>query len=197
MKASTREWILKAEEDYLAATALSRRRKKPLWSIVCFQVQQAVEKYFKTWLEEAGLNVPKTHDLLHLLNLATPTEPLWSSYHAAFSLLVSYAVQTRYPGNSVTKSDAHHALKLCREFRREAGRALGLRWNRQRPNFPIDRITIGGPAVVEMRTESVANDGTNIELARQIHCDSVFLCHMTSASFPKDTRLMFGLTTKS
>jgi HEPN domain-containing protein len=127
MKASTREWVVKAEEDFLAATALNRRRKTPLWNVVCFHVQQAVEKYLKARLEEAGLNVPKTHDLLHLLNLATPTEPLWSSYHAAFSLLVSYAVQTRYPGHSVTKNDAHHAIKLCREFRKEARRALGLR----------------------------------------------------------------------
>jgi HEPN domain-containing protein len=119
--------MLQAEEDFLAATALNRRRKKPLWNIVCFHVQQAVEKYLKARLEEAGLSVPKTHDLLHLLNLATPTEPLWSSYHSAFSLLVSYAVQTRYPGNSVTKNDARHAIKLCREFRKEARRSLGLR----------------------------------------------------------------------
>jgi len=126
MKASTRELVLKAEEDFLAATALHRRRKKPLLNIVCFHVQQAVEKYLKARLEEVGLSVPKTHDLLHLLNLAVATEPLWSSYHGAFSLLVSYAVQTRYPGNSVTQSDARHAMKLCREFRKEARRALGL-----------------------------------------------------------------------
>jgi hypothetical protein len=78
-------------------------------------------------LEEAGLSVPKAHDLLHLLNLVAPTEPLWSSYHSAFSLLVSYAVQTRYPGNSVTKRDTRHAMQLCREFRKQARRALGLR----------------------------------------------------------------------
>jgi hypothetical protein len=34
--------MLKAEEDFLAATALNRRRKKPLWNIVCFHVQQAL-----------------------------------------------------------------------------------------------------------------------------------------------------------
>jgi HEPN domain-containing protein len=127
MKASTREWILKAEEDFLAATALNRRRKKPLLNIVCFHVQQMVEKYLKTRLEEAGLNIPKTHDLPHLLNLAVPEEPLWVSYHGAFSLLVSYAVQTRYPGNSVTKNDARHAVKHGCAFRKEARRPLGLR----------------------------------------------------------------------
>lgn len=127
MKPSTREWVDKAEEDFLAACALSRRRKTPLWNAVCFHVQQAVEKYLKARLEETGLAVPKTHDLLHLLNLLTPVEPLWSSYHSAFSLLISYAVQTRYPGSSVTKADAKHATTLCRRFRKEARRSLGLR----------------------------------------------------------------------
>lgn len=30
MKAATRDWVTKAEGDYLAATALARRRKVPL-----------------------------------------------------------------------------------------------------------------------------------------------------------------------
>ncbi len=127
MKASTREWVLKAEEDFLAASALNLRRKKPLWNVVSFHVQQTVEKYLKARLEEAGIGIPKTHDLLHLPNLAITVEPLWSSYHSAFSLLASYAVQTRYPGSSVTKTDARHAIELCRQFRKEARHALGLR----------------------------------------------------------------------
>jgi HEPN domain-containing protein len=76
MKASTREWVLKAEEDFAAASSLNRRRKKPLSNIVCFHAQQAVEKYLKARLEEASQPVPKTHDLLHLLNLLSPVEPL-------------------------------------------------------------------------------------------------------------------------
>ena len=127
MKLSTREWVAKAEEDFLAASALNRRRKKPLWNIVAFHVQQTVEKYLKARLEEAGHSVPKTHDLLHLLNLVTTVEPLWSAYQSAFSLLVSYAVQTRYPGSSVIKADARHAMQLCRQFRKEARHSLGLR----------------------------------------------------------------------
>jgi len=126
MKASTREWVKKAEEDFLAASSLARRRSKPLWNIVCFHAQQTVEKYLKARMEEEGMSVPKTHDLLHLLNHVGKVEPLWSPYHTPFSLLVSYAVQTRYPGSSVFKSDARHALKVCRQFRLEARRSLGL-----------------------------------------------------------------------
>jgi hypothetical protein len=103
MKASTRERLVKAEEDFLAATALNRRRKKPLSNIVCFHVQQAVEKYLKARLEEAGLSVPKTHDLLHLLNLALATEPLWSSCHGAFSLLVSMPCRLVIPATQLRK----------------------------------------------------------------------------------------------
>ena len=92
MKASTREWVLKAEEDFLAASALNLRRKKPLWNVVAFHVQQTVEKYLMARLEEAGLSIPKTHDLLHLLNLITAVEPLWSSYTlpSAFSLAMRF-----------------------------------------------------------------------------------------------------------
>jgi HEPN domain-containing protein len=126
MKPSTREWTHKAEEDFLAASALSRKRKRPVWNVVCFHAQQCVEKYLKARFEEAGLNIPRTHDLLHLLNLATSVEPLWSSYQRAFSLLTSYAVQTRYPGCSVTKSEAQRALVFCRQFRKEARRTLGM-----------------------------------------------------------------------
>ena len=126
MKASTREWVTKAEEDFLAATALNRR-KRPLPNIVCFHAQQMVEKYLKGRLEEAGVSIPKTHDLLHLLGLVSVVEPLWKSYHTAFSLLSSYAVQTRYPGSVAKKSDATRALKLARQFRKEARTALGLR----------------------------------------------------------------------
>ena len=111
----------------MAARGLSLRRKNPLWRVVSFHVQQAAEKSLKARLQEAGLAIPKTHDLPHLLNLVTRVEPLWSSYHPAFSLLSSYAVQTRYPGSSVTKTDARHAMKVCRRFRKEARQALGLR----------------------------------------------------------------------
>src|SRR5688572_684342 len=68
MKASTREWVVKAEEDFAAATALARPRKKPLWAPVCFHAQQCSEKYLKARLNEASIQFHKTHDLEKLLN---------------------------------------------------------------------------------------------------------------------------------
>jgi HEPN domain-containing protein len=127
MKQSTREWVVKAEEDFQAASALNLRRKKPLWNIVAFHAQQAVEKYLKARLEEAGLTVPKTHDLVFILGLVGAVEPLWSAWQTSFALLASYAVQSRYPGNSVRKDEAREALSICRSFRKDARNSLGLR----------------------------------------------------------------------
>src|SRR6266581_2628351 len=60
MKASTREWVLKAEEDFLAASALNLRRKKPLWNVVSFHVQQTVEKYLTEMTKKAA-----SHSFFH------------------------------------------------------------------------------------------------------------------------------------
>jgi HEPN domain-containing protein len=126
MKAATRDWVKKAEGDYLAALDLSRRRKLPLHDMVCFHCQQSAEKYLKARLEEAGIPSPKTHDLERLLNLVLPAEPLWSAMLTIVQHLTGYAVDFRYPGHEATKQQAKTALAECRSVRREARTALGL-----------------------------------------------------------------------
>lgn len=126
MKASTRDWIAKAEEDFAAAVALARPRKKPLWSPVCFHAQQCAEKYLKARLNEASIAFFKTHDLEQLLNQAVPIEPLWSAFRLALKRLSDSAILPRYPGNFFSKTEAQRALKTCKAFRREARQAFGL-----------------------------------------------------------------------
>jgi HEPN domain-containing protein len=75
MKPQTAEWVEKAEGDWNAARQLNRVRKDPNYDSVCFHCQQSVEKYLKARLEEAGVNFPKTHDLIKLLGLAITVEP--------------------------------------------------------------------------------------------------------------------------
>jgi len=71
MNPQTAEWVEKAEGDWNAAQQLNRVRKDPSYDAVCFHCQQSVEKYLKARLEEAGVNFPKTHDLIKLLGLAS------------------------------------------------------------------------------------------------------------------------------
>ena len=126
MKKSSREWIAKAEEDFAAATALSRPRKKPLWGPVCFHSQQCVEKYLKARMNEASLPIHKTHDLEQLLNQVVGIEPLWAAFRPALKRLTDAAVLPRYPGNVFTKAEAQRSLKTCKDFRREARQSFGL-----------------------------------------------------------------------
>ncbi len=126
MKASTREWIAKAEEDFGVATTLARPRKRPLWAPVCFHAQQSVEKYLKARLNEASLPVHKTHDLEQLLNQVLAVEPLWAAFRPALKTLTDAAVLPRYPGNVFTKAEAQRALKTSKAFRKEARLSFGL-----------------------------------------------------------------------
>ena len=126
MKPLTREWVEKAEGDFEVASQIMRRRKQRVYDAACFHAQQAVEKYFKARLCEAGVVFPKTHDLAALLKLLLPLEPLWSSFLPQVQLLEDYAVDFRYPGDTATLDEARLALKNCKSIRREVRPSLGL-----------------------------------------------------------------------
>jgi len=126
MKATTREWVDKAEADYAAALLLRRSRKKHSRDIVCFHLQQCVEKYLKARLEETGTVFAKTHDLEKLLNLVLPVEPLWSTLRPALAAITDYAVEVRYPGRSVGPQEARELLRDANHIRLLARRSLGL-----------------------------------------------------------------------
>jgi HEPN domain-containing protein len=126
MKPLTREWVDKAENDFIAASQLLRGRKQVTSDVACFLCQQCLEKYFKARLVEAGIGFPRTHDLLVLLNLCAAVEPLWPAYARMVDAMSDYAVDFRYPGNTTTLAEAKQALKDCRVLRTEIRGSLGL-----------------------------------------------------------------------
>ncbi len=126
MKASTREWIGKAESDYQLAVSLTRRRRHPVRDHACFHFQQAAEKYVKARLNEAGVRFPKVHDVAALLQLAAVVEPLWPAMTTAGRRLNKFAVNVRYPGEEATEAEMKTAHKDAKAVRHEARTALGL-----------------------------------------------------------------------
>ena len=120
MKQLTTEWIQKADEDFAAAVQLQ------IPSVVCFHCQQCAEKYLKARLCEAGLEFPKTHDLLNLLKLVLPAEPLWESARSSLHRLNAYATDYRYPGDTATSEEARRAVTHCVSFRLLARQGFGL-----------------------------------------------------------------------
>ena len=126
MKATTREWVDRAEADYAAALLLRRSRKKHSRDIVCFHLQQCVEKYLKARLDEGGMGFPKTHDLERLLDLAVKLEPLWSSLRPMMATITDYAVESRYPGRTTSPAEARALLRATARIREIIRERLGL-----------------------------------------------------------------------
>ncbi len=126
MKLSTQEWIDKAEGDFVTAQMSYRARKQPNYDAACYHAQQCAEKYLKARLEEAGMAIPKTHNLYALLTLVSPLEPTWQSLSADLNVLNAFAIADRYPGVTATKLDAQDAVKRCREIRRMIRRSFEL-----------------------------------------------------------------------
>jgi HEPN domain-containing protein len=88
--------------------------------------QQAGEKYLKALLEELGLPVPKTHNLIHLGVILLPLHPELKPVRRGFPLLTRFAVTVRYPGFWATKRQSAAALRWAGRVREAARRLLGL-----------------------------------------------------------------------
>ena len=120
------EWIERAEDDWDAAQRLHRARTRANYGLVCFHAQQCAEKYLKARLEEAGLPIQKTHNLISLLTQVRAVEPGWSSLQAELIGLNAYSVATRYPGQTASKINAKHAMSDCKAVRKMIRQAFGL-----------------------------------------------------------------------
>jgi HEPN domain-containing protein len=100
MKRTTLEWIDKAEGDFVTAQMSSRARTNPNPDAACFHAQQCAEKYLKARLEEAGLAVPKTHNLYALLTLILPIEPSWNALATDLNVVSTHI--EGFPGASLS-----------------------------------------------------------------------------------------------
>ena len=120
----TLEYIEKAEGDYADAKWL-QQAPKPNYDNICFHAQQAIEKYLKAWLQETNRPVPRTHNVVALLNLIVPVLPAWDRWRDDFSQFIKHAVDSRYPGHfaTATDTDAANAMRICTEVQ-QAVRAL-------------------------------------------------------------------------
>jgi len=120
------EWVEKAEGDFKTAQRELRARSAPNFDAVCFHAQQTAEKYLKALLQEAGQNIPKTHNLNELLALCLKQDPSLAFLNPDLSVLEGYAVRFRYPGDSAEKSEARAAFKSVQAIRSFIRNKLGL-----------------------------------------------------------------------
>jgi len=84
---------------------------------VCFLCQQAAEKYLKALLQENGLVVPKTHELVNVLNLLLPGDASLLPLRRKSRSLTQYAVDYRYPGMMASRRQMEAAVRHVDEIR--------------------------------------------------------------------------------
>ncbi len=126
MQAITQQWVDKAEGDWGSMNREGQVQTTPNYDLVCYLAQQCAEKYLKARLQEANLDIPKTHNLPALLALILPVEPSWNILRVPLIKLDDYSVEFRYPGRNAVDADAQEAQDLCRDVREVARRSFGL-----------------------------------------------------------------------
>ena len=113
----TLEKVKPAESHWAGIERFQQLLTSKLYDLIWFHAQQCIEKYLKAWLQEANLPVPRTHNLIELLNLIVPTRPEWRAWRLDFERFKPHAVEVRYETYSATKADVEHAVHICAEVR--------------------------------------------------------------------------------
>jgi len=117
MKGLTKEWIKKAEKDFLVAQR-EFNIEPPEYDAVCFHSQQCVEKYMKAVLQENDIYFEKIHDLDILLEKCKTSIPGLLNLKKELVELSSFAVEIRYPGTEATVVEAKENLSVAAKVRK-------------------------------------------------------------------------------
>lgn len=115
LRPEAEELLQLAKADEEAAAVLASHGG--LDAIACFHCQQAAEKALKALLSHLDQDYPPTHDLIRLLQLATPGNPELNRHHAGLEILRPYAVDVRYfLADRPTSDDLREAQRIVREL---------------------------------------------------------------------------------
>jgi len=112
MKPETLEWVAKAEGNWSVA-GREIQAAQPVWNIVCFLAQQCAEQYLKAFLEEQGIALRKTHDLVVLLNSSSSSIKELDQYSRDLAYLSTLGIAARYPGIDADQDTTEDALRIA------------------------------------------------------------------------------------
>ena len=107
-------WLSRAKSN-LNLAVKGGRLKGIAVEDLCFNAQQAAEKALKAVCLAQGLDFPKTHSLVHLIDLLESSEMEIPDNVREADILTQYAVQSRYPSivEEITRNEYREALKLA------------------------------------------------------------------------------------
>jgi len=108
--------VRKSDHDF-AIARLGLRHQEVL-DMVCFHLQQGLEKLLKAVLECHEIEYPPTHSLVALLDLAQPVVPPLGAFRGVLPEYMPYAVRARYDeGLYPSVQEAETALEQAEQFR--------------------------------------------------------------------------------
>ena len=104
-KKSAKDLFFVAEEDFKDGKKLYTNNPDEFKRLVCFSMQQAVEKYIKAYLIYHDKPYKKTHDISLLIQNAVEIDEDFNKlYEINADLLTDYAVEIRYDRTYITLS---------------------------------------------------------------------------------------------
>ena len=105
-------WLSKSAGD-LRMSRAAAEVEDPLWDQSCFHSQQAAEKALKALLVSLDQDVPRTHDLVFIVETIAELLPDANTLLEDAAALVQYGVAPRYPSFLApeTEEDAREAMK--------------------------------------------------------------------------------------
>jgi HEPN domain-containing protein len=107
-------WLLRAKGN-LNLAEKGGRLKGVFLEDLCFNAQQAAEKALKSVCLAKGLEFPRSHSVVHLVDILVAGGVYVPDVVKDADVLTQYAVQSRYPGwaEEVTREEYREALKLA------------------------------------------------------------------------------------
>ena len=109
------KWISKAENDLKIGIG-EMKTEKPVTDMVCFHMQQCVEKYLKAFLVFHNKPFRKTHVIAEIIELCKEID---NDFHRLYEVeadsLTIYATETRYPDEfyTPTREETNKAIDIA------------------------------------------------------------------------------------
>lgn len=103
-------WLARARHD-LKIGRDEMQTSQPATDMVCFHMQQCVEKCLKAYLTLHQRPFRRTHDIAELIEQCKETDPEFDAlYHLQADRLTIYGVEARYPDNYYLPTEEETAI---------------------------------------------------------------------------------------
>jgi HEPN domain-containing protein len=122
-----KQWMIKGDHD-LGTAKITYLHIPEYLDTVTFHCQQAIEKYFKAYLIFQSIPFRFSHDLVYLLDLITQIDSDFESYYDIVAELQGYAVEIRYPNETVflSKDKVEYAMEIARKVREFVSKKMNI-----------------------------------------------------------------------